>query len=134
MKNRKYRRVKALNSGSVLNTGKWASLHNDVPFCALWPHWILMGRIAAFRPIINWWATWWPMAATFIGGPLCGPFPTFNTLPEFSAFTLYLTLMFILTILSENMFLEYFLRFQLIYWQSKVNNYIFCWSKKNYLY
>ena len=68
-------RVEALNSGNVLNTGN--------RFLYTW-----MGRFAALQSIIDLWATLRLMAPSCNDGPLCGPFPIFRTLPEFSDFTI----------------------------------------------
>ena len=68
-------RVNALNSASELNTG------NRLLYT-------IMSQFAAFGRITHWWADWWPLATLYNDEPLCGPFPIFSTLPEFSEFTL----------------------------------------------
>ena len=61
-------RVNALNSESVLYTGKGLLL-NDGPLCGYWPHYILIGPFTAFGFTTRW-------------------LPVFCILPELSAFTL----------------------------------------------
>ena len=66
-----------------------ATLHNNEPFCGLWPNYKSVVRFAALDPIINLWAAMQPLALLYNGGPLCGPFSIFGKHPEFGEFTLY---------------------------------------------
>ena len=68
-------RVNSPNSGSLPNTG-------------FRPLYTMMGRSAAFGPIINCWAASRPLALLYNGGPLCGLFPMFSKHLEFGEFTL----------------------------------------------
>ena len=74
-----------------------ASLHNDEPLCGLWPHYRLVGRSAAFGPIINLWATSRPSALLYNVGPLYDPFPIFNKHPKFGEFTPFLVSIYLLS-------------------------------------